>query len=121
MSKKQVCGEIIIDGTAYRPVGDSTGAAPAADKVLVRTYTAGVHYGVLVFRVGTEGVLKNARRIWSWDGANTLHEVALRGVATSSRISEAVPEITLTEIIEVIPLTAEALAVLDGITWRTKK
>jgi hypothetical protein len=47
--------------------------------VIIRTYSAGVHFGELVSQEGKEVVLKNARRIWSWRGANTLNEVSLVG------------------------------------------
>ena len=49
------------------------------EHVIVRTYSAGVHFGELVSREGKEVVLQNAKRIWSWKGANTLHEIAVRG------------------------------------------
>ena len=78
---------------------------------LIRTYSAGVHAGTLVSHDGKTVVLKDAVRIWRWRGANTLHELALRGPAQDySRISEAVPEITLTEAIEIIPVSPEAAA-----------
>src|SRR5262245_23089520 len=67
--------------------------------VLVRTYSAGVHFGTLVERTGKEVVLSNARRIWRWSGANTLHEIATAGVGKGSRVSEPVDSITLTEAI----------------------
>jgi hypothetical protein len=85
--------------------------------VVVRTYSAGVHVGDLVSQKGKEVVLANARRIWSWKGANTLHEIALRGVGTGSRVSEPVGEITLTEAIEVIAGTVEAARVIAGVKW----
>jgi hypothetical protein len=70
---------------------------------IIRTYSAGVHVGTLASRAGKEVVLKNASRIWRWRGANTLHELALHGPAQEyTRISECIPEITLTEAIEVI-------------------
>lgn len=86
--------------------------------VLVRTYSAGVHFGDMVSRDGKEIVLADARRLWSWKGANTLHEISLRGVDTSrSRVSEMVPSITLTEAIEVIPCTDVARANLESGKW----
>jgi hypothetical protein len=42
--------------------------------VIVRTYSAGVHFGRLVARRGKEVDLADARRIWFWKGANTLNE-----------------------------------------------
>ena len=86
--------------------------------VLVRTYSAGVHIGTLASRDGQEVVLNDARRIWSWKGANTLHEISLRGVAQGSRISESVPTVTLTQAIEIIPCSPEARANLDSARWQ---
>jgi hypothetical protein len=85
--------------------------------VIVRTYSAGVHYGRLIDRRGREADLTGARRIWSWLGANTLHEIALHGVGAGSRVSEPVPRITLLDAIEVIDCTAEAIANLEAAIW----
>jgi len=85
--------------------------------VLVRTYSAGVHFGELVSRKGREVTLANARRIWWWTGANTLHEIALRGCAVGSKISEPAPSITLLEAIEVIPIQPAAIDTLAKIGW----
>lgn len=85
--------------------------------VVVRTRYAGVHFGELSDRRGTEVDLANARRLWSWTGANTLHEVALHGVGDKSRISEPVEAITLTEVIEVITGSSEARANLEKSRW----
>ena len=51
-------------------------------KVIVRTCSAGVHFGALVSRDGKEVVLANAKRIWKWVGAWTLHEVAAKGASS---------------------------------------
>jgi hypothetical protein len=83
------------------------------DKVLVRTYSAGVHIGTLAKREGKEVTLTNAVRLWSWSGAFTLSAVATVGVdRKSSRISVPVPEILLTEAIEILP-------VADGVDLST--
>jgi hypothetical protein len=80
--------------------------------VLIRTYSAGVHIGVLLSHNGKEATLTDSRRIWSWQGAFTLSEISQRGVGAGSRLSLAVPAIVLTEVIEVIPCSAEAEAQL---------
>ena len=49
---------------------------------LVRTYSAGVFFGEIVSRKGKEVVMKNARRIWYWDGAATLSQLAQSGTST---------------------------------------
>ena len=86
--------------------------------VIVRTRSAGVHCGTLTNFRGTVTVLTNARRIWRWRGANTLHELSLGGAETTwTRISEPVEEITLTESIEVIPCTEKAKKNLEQSRW----
>lgn len=86
--------------------------------VVVRTYSAGVHVGTLVSRKGQEIRLRDARRVWRWSGANTLHELALRGATEDwTRISEPVEEIVLTQAIEVITATEEAAANLRRSRW----
>lgn len=84
---------------------------------VIRTFSAGVHVGILESRDGREVVLSDSRRIWKWSGANTLNEIALRGIG-GGKVSEAVASITLTEAIEVIPCTAAAEANLRAASWQ---
>jgi hypothetical protein len=90
---------------------------PNSKKVLIRSYGSGVHYGTLVAKKGTEVKLKNARRLWYWTGANTLNELALRGATKGSKISEPVPEIEITGVLEVLLLQPAALKALDALGW----
>ena len=85
--------------------------------VLVRTYSAGVHFGYLKVRRGKEVELTRSRRIWSWHGANTLSEIATSGVGANSRIAVPV-DITLTEAIEIITCTPAAIANLESAIWK---
>lgn len=76
--------------------------------VIIRTINAGVHYGTLVERNGQEVHLSNARRIWSWQGALSLSEIASKGVdVKNSKISVPVEEIILTQAIEIIPVSKQ--------------
>lgn len=82
-------------------------ALPAGPDVIIRTFSAGVHVGAIKERNGQEVTLVNARRIWSWKGALSLSEVATAGVIRKdSKISVAVPEITLLQAIEIIPVAS---------------
>ena len=83
-------------------------------KVVVRTYSAGVHIGTLDAKSGKEVRLTDAHRAWYWKGAFTLNEVATKGVAKGSKIGVAVPTIELTEAIEIIPISDEAFATLEA-------
>lgn len=85
--------------------------------VLVRTYSAGVHFGYLVRREGKEVDLVKSRRIWRWFGANTLSEIATTGLDVG-KSQVAVPvSITLTEAIEIIDCTPEAIKKIEAATW----
>jgi len=78
-------------------------------KVLIRTYSAGVHFGTLESREGQEVHLKDARRLWSWSGALSLSEVAAKGIdIKNSKISVPVDEIILTQAIEIIPISQKS-------------
>lgn len=90
----------------------------ATQLVVVRTYGAGVHIGKLVSQDGQTVVLDDARRLWRWRGANTLHEVAQKGVATEyTRLSDPVPTITLVSALEIIPVSGAAKESLTTSRW----
>ena len=78
--------------------------------VLVRTYSAGVFTGYLKSRKDKESVLINARRLWYWNGASSLSQLAMEGTTKpqNCKFPCEVDEITLTETIEVIPMTEQA-------------
>jgi hypothetical protein len=77
---------------------------------MVRTYSAGVFAGVIAERNGKEARLTDARRIWYWDGAATLSQLATSGTSNPSdcRFPESVSEVLLTDVIEIIPITDDA-------------
>lgn len=78
--------------------------------VIVRSYSAGVFAGTLVSKKGQEVELKNARRIYYWDGAATLSQLAMEGVSKpqNCKFPCEVSSITLTQAIEIIPCTEAA-------------
>ena len=77
--------------------------------VLIRTYGAGVHFGTLLERNGQEVHLSNARRLWSWNGALSLSEVAAKGIdLKNSKVSVPVDEIILTQAMEIIPISKKS-------------
>lgn len=85
--------------------------------VLVRTYSAGVHFGYLVSRDGKEVTLDRSRRIWRWYGANTLSEIATSGLDQKQSKVAAPVSIILTEAIEIIDCTPVAVEKIEGATW----
>lgn len=89
--------------------------------VMVRTYSAGVFAGYLVTRNGKEVELEKARRIWYWDGAASLSQLAQSGTskANSCKFPEPVDKVILTEAIEIIPISAVAQKSIEEVpVWR---
>lgn len=112
--------KIIINGEEYIKKSDVVTMAEGVDGmayVIVRTYSAGVHAGYLKERNGKEVVLLNTRRLWKWAGAFTLSEIALNGVSKPDecKFSCEIPEITLTEAIEIITCTEKAKNIILGV------
>lgn len=106
--------EITINGQVYVPKG-TAGSNPAASTdglayCIVRTFSAGVFAGYLKCIEGKIGIVLEARRLWYWAGAASLSQLAVDGTSKPKdcKFPVAVPEVTLTEIIEVIPCTEKA-------------
>ena len=85
--------------------------------VIVRTYSAGAHFGYLARRDGKEVELTGSRRIWRWFGAWTLSEVAATGLDSAKSRVAAPVNITLTEAIEIIDCTPDAVASIEAAKW----
>lgn len=85
-------------------------------KVIIRTYSAGVWFGLLSEKAGNEVILKDARRMWKWWAKESisLSAVAIYGVKHSdSKIVEAVESVWL-EAIEIMPCSDEAIESLES-------
>ena len=79
-------------------------------EVIVRTYSAGVWFGLLKQKAGKEVILTEARRMWRWWAKESisLSGVALHGInQDKSRIAGAVESVWL-EAIEIIPVSGKA-------------
>lgn len=89
--------------------------------VIVRTYSAGVFAGTIERREGKEVTLSNARRLWYWDGAASLSQLAMEGVKKpeSCKFPQEVDEVLLTEAIEILSVTPEAQANIAAVpVWK---
>jgi hypothetical protein len=82
--------------------------------VLVRSYGAGVHIGFLkeekFTQAGKVVILINTRRIFYWDGAASISQMALEGVnkVKNCKFSVVLAENEIVNVIETIPLTDKA-------------
>jgi len=118
--------EIELNGIKYVPKDSIKNITAKASSmkgkpyVLVRTYSAGVFAGYLDKRVGKEAKLLSARRIWYWDGANSLSQLAVDGTNKPENCKFAVPvDVELTEVIEVLTVSKKAQDSILGVAeWR---
>ena len=83
-------------------------------KCVVRTYSAGVHFGTVAAHDGKQVLLTDTRRIYYWENAFTLSAVAKHGISGDCKISCMTAEILLTEAVELIPMTDKAEKNLYG-------
>ena len=89
--------------------------------VLIRADRAGVMVGTLKSRKGSDVVLTNSRRIWYWDGAASISQIAQSGVSKpqNCKFTESVSEILVLGVIEIIPMTKEAIkSVNEVVPWK---
>ena len=90
-------------------------------KVMIRTYSAGVHFGVLQNKCGQQVILKDSRRVHSWVKSASLSQLSQEGSKDISgcRIAMVVPELLLDQVIEVLPMSEAAIASLYGASeWK---
>ena len=105
--------KIIIAGVEYVPkseVKEKATSLKGLKYVIVRTYSAGVFAGYVKSRKGKEVVMINARKLWYWDGAASLAELAVSGVSKpeNCKFPIEVERIELMEAIEILDCTKVA-------------
>ena len=120
--------EITIDGEIYVPkvsVKSNTIAHDGLKPVLIRADRAGVHFGFLKSEAFTPSgkvvTLVKTRRVYYWDGAATLSQMALEGVSKpgNCKFTVEISENEIVGVIETLPLTDIAYTNLNSVgVWR---
>lgn len=90
-------------------------------KVIIRADRAGVFFGTLKEKNGSEVALTNCRRLWYWNGAASLSQLAVDGThaASSCKFTVVVPEIVILGVIEIIPCSKAAIKSIEGVKeWK---
>jgi hypothetical protein len=84
---------------------------------IVRTYSAGVFFCDGLTRKGKEATLKNARRLWYWDGAASLSQLAVDGTSKpqNCKFPAVASQIIVTEVIEILLVTSKAAKSIMGV------
>ena len=121
---EQKLDKITINGISY--VRED--AAPELAKtyngmpyVIARTYSAGVFAGFLKERTGQEATILQARRLWYWDGAASLSQLAVDGVSKpqNCKFPAIVDKIELTQVLEILTCTETAQKSIAGVkVWK---
>ena len=90
-------------------------------KVIVRADKAGVFFGTLTKKEGTEVQLTNVRKLQYWSGANAIEQIALEGVKNPENCKFTVvnEEATVSNYIQIITCTEKAIKNLEAIVeWK---
>jgi hypothetical protein len=90
-------------------------------KCMIRTYSAGVHFGTVVSKTGQNVVLKDAHRVHYWAKACSLSQLSMEGDKdiNNARISVRVDSIELDQVIEVCPLASGVFEQLTSKIWKS--
>ena len=91
---------------------------------IVRTNKAGVFFGNVESIEGDTVVMTNARRIWYWDGAASLSELAMHGTSNprGCKFPCAVDRVKIFGVIEIIDVTEKAAASIDEVPeWKKRR
>lgn len=88
---------------------------------IVRGRGFGVFAGTVEAVDGNRVLLKDARRLWYWDGAASLSQVAAEGVKApqNCKFTVTVESVLLMDVIEIIPATEQAKAIINEVrVWK---
>jgi len=91
------------------------------DFYIVRARGAGVFFGQIKERTGGEVIMTNARRIYYWNGASELCQLAAEGVKRPSdcKFTMVVDEVILIDAVEIQKCTPAATANLKAVhIWK---
>jgi hypothetical protein len=129
MAKQQLINtdSVFIGGIEYVPKTSAKELEVSTDGlpfVIIRTYSAGVHFGYLKQKestlAGMEVKLIRAQRMRSWAGAMDLSQLAIEG---STKPDQCKPSVIVNEIhlvaIEIINVSVESFKQLTGMKiWK---
>ena len=88
---------------------------------IVRCDRAGVFFGKIKERNGSEVTMTEVRKLWSWAGACAVEQLAQDGTKTpvDCRFTVTIPKMTVLGAIQIIPCTDDASVSLRGVKeWK---
>lgn len=93
------------------------------EKYIVRGNNSGVFYGEIKERNGQEVTMVNVRRLWYWDGANSISQLAKLGTVRpeNCKFTCVVDEILVLDAIEIDKCSEAAVKSIDEVPEWIKK
>ena len=90
---------------------------------IVRANGAGVFFGEIDEVNGQTVEMRNARKLWSWEGANAVEELAVHGTtrAADCRFTVFVEEMTIFNAVQILKCTKEAVKSINEVAVWSKK
>ena len=88
---------------------------------IVRCDRAGVFFGQIKERNENEVTMTNVRKLFYWDGACAIEELATNGTKRPSacKFTVTIPEMVIAHPIQVIPCTKAAIKSINGVkVWQ---
>lgn len=95
----------------------------AGKKVIIRGDRSGVFFGTLASKDGQEVELTDCRRLWYWDGAASISQLAVTGTTApeNCKFTMAVESIVILDAIEIIQCTPDAIKSIEAVdVWKRK-
>lgn len=91
-------------------------------KVIVRGDRSGVFFGTLKEKEGQDVILTDCRKLWYWNGAAAIEQIANDGVSKphDCKFTVIVSELYLTDAIQIIPCTDKAIKCIEAVKAWTR-
>ncbi len=90
-------------------------------KVIIRGDRSGVFFGTITKKEGREVTLEKCRRLWYWDGAASISQLAADGTTRASdcKFTVTVDRIVILDAIEIILCTDKAIKSIEAVKeWK---
>lgn len=90
-------------------------------KVIIRGDRSGVFFGTITQKEGQEVTLEKCRRLWYWDGAASISQLATDGTTNAGgcKFTVTVDRIVILDAIEIVLCTDKAIRSIEGVAeWK---
>ena len=90
-------------------------------KVVVRCDRAGVFFGTYISHNEKEIILKDVRKLFYWEGANAVEQIALDGVKNPDdcKFTVVIYEMVIANPIQIIPASDKAIINIESVKlWK---